>query len=993
MRTAAWLCLLATLGCGTRPLEGTRQGKVGPGSTVTHDIAWGDEHIWEVQVERGQAVELRIEQDGVDVEAAIWGRRKRVCLVDFVARTRGPDASERIWWIADKRSYRLRLLPATLPTRDARYSISVEAREPTDLDRQHILLLDLIQEAREASDAAGDELPTAVATWKRVVELASEIDDDALEGYGLLQWGRAAGLANQGELSRELRQRALDFYRKRNDEAGIAAAQFEFANALIDNAKYADALETLDEAVELARRVGDANVEAKSLHNRGYMHSLFDEHQLAISDYRAALSAFARTRNYSQAVSLMALANEYHRLGDPETALELYEQAYEFLHENHRLWDSGRALAYIGLAHLDVGELSESLEAFEEALRQSKEAGDTRNVADVSLMLGTLHSARGDTTRACAAFDDALEQWRQLSDALKIIEAQIHHARCLDHEAAVEEVNRARVRAHELGMRDLESRALHTLAQIAYDEQDYDKAREHITAATRLAEDIRSQIHQPDQRAGFFGTIRDLYDTWTDIEVARGDSDAAFAVTERARARTFLESLSESRTRMTRAARPEDLSLLNRTERALKEAQLAYVRALAGSDVDAITQARERVDRALEAHTDTVGYVRALNPRYAELTQIPDVDLRTVQRTLGRGEALVEFALGEQRSHVWTIRHTSIQHAVLPASSEIDTQVRSFYEALTARNEVIAGESPAARARRIQEADASVRARGRALAQVLGAFDTLAADNAIQRVMVIPDGSLHYVPFAALTTTGRNDDAQFLIERFELATLPSAAVRFTLGKRQPAKGKNVLVLADPVYPEGSRFARLRFTQAEADAIADLAPERVTVRNRYAASREAVLEAQTSDYRVIHFATHGTLDNRTPQLSSVVLSLENEDGHTVDGFLRLHQIYDLDLDTEVVVLSACETALGKNIRGEGVVGLTRGFLYAGSRSVVGSLWQVQDRATADLMTDFYDNLLTRGRPTPTALREAQQSLLDSERFGEPYYWAAFTYQGR
>ena len=155
----------------------------------------------------------------------------------------------------------------------------------------------------------------------------------------------------------------------------------------------------------------------------------------------------------------------------------------------------------------------------------------------------------------------------------------------------------------------------------------------------------------------------------------------------------------------------------------------------------------------------------------------------------------------------------------------------------------------------------------------------------------------------------------------------------------------------------------------------------------------VTSAEFGQYRIIHLATHGLLNSTHPELSGIVLSLVDQHGQPQDGFLRLHEIYNLKLPAELVVLSACQTALGKEVRGEGLVGLTRGFMYAGAPRVVASLWKVDDKATAELMKRFYQAMLGEQRMRPAAaLRAAQVEMLKQKEWEDPYYWAAFVLQG-
>jgi CHAT domain-containing protein len=315
---------------------------------------------------------------------------------------------------------------------------------------------------------------------------------------------------------------------------------------------------------------------------------------------------------------------------------------------------------------------------------------------------------------------------------------------------------------------------------------------------------------------------------------------------------------------------------------------------------------------------------------------------------------------------------------------------------------------------------------------------------------IVADGALHYIPFAALPAPsqgndgGRNSGAepQPLFVEHEIVSLPSAstlaALRRETAGRKPAE-KSIAVLADPVFTDddtrvrrdignaGAKektrsanwdeidivsmqmsrsgretgvtgaegaFGRLISTRHEAAAILALVPERERMRALdFEASRTTALRPELGEYRIVHFATHGMLNNIHPELSGIVLSLVDKEGQLQDGFLRLQDIYNLKLSAELVVLSACQTGLGKEIKGEGLIGLTRGFMYAGAPRVVASLWKVDDRATSELMKRFYQGLLGPEALRPAgALRQAQLTIWKQKQWREPYYWAAFVLQG-
>jgi CHAT domain-containing protein len=403
---------------------------------------------------------------------------------------------------------------------------------------------------------------------------------------------------------------------------------------------------------------------------------------------------------------------------------------------------------------------------------------------------------------------------------------------------------------------------------------------------------------------------------------------------------------------------------------------------------------------------------------------------------------LLEYALGREKSYLWAVTPTSIESFELPKREEVEKAAQSVYKNLIARSQPAPGETPEQRRRRLDLADAEYPKASAALSQML--LGPVASHLATKRLLIVSDGMLQYVPFAALPLPAAGPRPSPLpsaytplVVEHEVISLPSASVLTVLRQEtagRKAAAKTIAVLADPVFQSNDPrvgqsndprirasasgrsvateeiassadarrsaaesgldgFVRLRFSRQEADEIRRLVPgDRSLEALDFAASRMTVIGAGLDQYRIVHFATHGLINNQHPELSGIVLSLVDEQGRPQNGFLRLYEIYNLKLGADLVVLSACQTAMGKEIKGEGLVGLTRGFMYAGAPRVVASLWQIDDRATAELMKRFYQGMLGEGLRPAAALRAAQVSMWKDTRWQAPHYWAAFTFQG-
>ena len=287
---------------------------------------------------------------------------------------------------------------------------------------------------------------------------------------------------------------------------------------------------------------------------------------------------------------------------------------------------------------------------------------------------------------------------------------------------------------------------------------------------------------------------------------------------------------------------------------------------------------------------------------------------------------------------------------------------------------------------------------------------------------MIADGALQLVPFSALTLSA---NSQPLIVSTEISYAPSFSslvyLRENKLNHQNSTNNLLAVFADPIFQADDerfgktssgknapindeklketlrdfgveRLSRLPFTGIEAREIVKFAPQNSTLKLGTEASRQKFLHGEFSSYKILHFATHGFLNQQNPDLSGLVLSLYDEKRQAQNGFLRVIDLYSMRLNADLVVLSACQTALGKEVEGEGIVGLTRGFMYAGASGVVSSLWKVDDAATAELMKQFYQAMLKENQSPAAALRTAQNKLRQIPRFSKPQNWAGFTLTG-
>jgi CHAT domain-containing protein len=545
-----------------------------------------------------------------------------------------------------------------------------------------------------------------------------------------------------------------------------------------------------------------------------------------------------------------------------------------------------------------------------------------------------------------------------------------------------------------------------------------------------VIEKVRSRSGSLQLRASYRARAEKPYEFYIEVlmqQHARNPSQGfdaeALEASERARARSLLERLSEARINIRQGVDPvliekerDLLRVLN--AKAQRETQL---RARKGSSEEIATLQRE-ISGLEDQYQQVQAAIRKNSPQYASLTQPQPVGLKDIQAQLDRDSVLLEYSLGEARSYLWLVTSDSLKTYELPKRPEIEAVARQLSESLAARSVFKSLETPAQRRARIAQADAKVQQTANDLSRMI--LTPAAPELGKKRLIVVAEGALQYVPFAALP----GSSGPPIIFDHEVVNLPSASAfavqRQNLSNRPPAP-KAVAVIADPVFSTNdARFKasgsvaqasergstriiehlqgsgngqlsipRLPFTRQEADRILAVAPAGSSFKALdFRANRATATSDELSKYRYVHFATHGYLDTSRAGLSAIVLSMVDAQGNPQDGFLRTHDIYNLKLPAELVVLSACETGLGKEVRGEGIEGLTRGFMYAGARRVIVSLWNVNDKATASLMQTLYTGMLRTKKTPAAALRAAQIEMLRSAQWQSPYYWAAFVMHG-
>ena len=857
----------------------------------------------------------------------------------------------------------------------------------------------------------------AIECYERGRAINREMGDRAGEAMMLRNLGIANMGMNRTETAIGYYEQALSIHRDLKNRASEAQTIGSLGTTYFSLSRYEKAIEYFEQSVAISRELKNRQPEANTLNNLGVTYQALNRYEKSIEYIEQALAIFRELkllRYEGQALGNLGLA--YNSLGDYEKAIEYQEQALAIAREGKNRSSEGRSLGSLGLAYKSLNRYEKAIEYSERSLAIAREVKDRDHEQQM------LHNL-GETYLLLGRFDDA--------------------ARYLEQSVLI---------AREDKVRANEASALSQLAVAESKRGNLLRARTLVEQSLGIAESLRTYLVSPESRAGFLATVQSSYQLYTDLlmrqhqaEPTKGLDALAVEVSERQRARSLLDLLSEARADIRQGV---DATLIER-ERTLAK-QLNDKARMQTSTPQQAAALKQEISQLENDYERAQVAIRKANPRYAALTQPQPLKLKEIQQQLDADTLLLEYALGDERSYLWAISKDSLVSYELPKEELIRQNALQVHELLSACSTSKRGETAMQRQQRITQAEANLPAAARQLSQTL--LSPVAAQIGNKRLVIVADGALQYIPFAMLPdpvvgktnpqSAIRNPQSTVpLIVNHEIVSLPSASAlaiqRTELAGRQPAP-KMLAVIADPVFDRTDvRFTtpatevnekqqaqtitsddarsiehlaeksddksslttrrmvipRLPFTRQEATRLLALTPMASSFQAMdFQANRETVLKGDLSQYRYVHFATHGVLDSERPGLSSLVLSMVNAQGKPQDGFLRANDIYNLKLPAELVVLSACQTGLGKEIKGEGLVGLTRGFMYAGAARVVVSLWSVNDKATAELMTKFYQKMLKQGERPAAALRAAQVEMWRQKQWQSPYYWAAFTMQG-
>lgn len=946
------------------------------------------------------------------------------------------------------------------------------------------------------------EYREALKRYHSAAELSRDAGARLEESEALSEIGRLYSYLGNNDKAHESLLRALEFFaadRKGNQPAIVTQAYAQVLNNLgevnYSKGNLVKSSADFEHALELFGEVGDRGGEARVRLFRGYIAGGIGEPEKAVAEISHALALFQAVEDrsgeglcltalglshsiklegeraiklhgeasaifvaigdrQSEGITLMALGQAYEFLGDNPMALKSYQKALRLFEDNGNLDFASVSIFKVARVYRLAGDFRRALEYYERCLRLSRAARKSRTEANALNEIAIIYASQGSREKTVRQYRKILKFYAAISDrrsqATALNNLGDFLLRLGEKKEALDSFKQALPLSEQSGDKDVVISTLYNIARAHRELGALEDALSQIKESIKIIEDRRMNVASPDFRTSYFAGVRKQYDLWIHVLMqldrrrpGQGFAAAALLASERARARSLVELMTESRADIRQGADPQLLKREHELQGLLRsQAQYQMEVSFRAPNSAEAEEVKHQIDQLRSKYQEIEAELRDENPRFLALTQPASLSLEQIQEELRDEDTmLLEYALGEERSYLWVVTANSLQSYELPARATLEDSAREVYQLLTAR-QMIGETIDSDYQSKVEAADKAYNQKAFALSQML--LGPVAEELGTKRLIVVPEGVLHYIPFDALPTpqqVGRNPGASsvgtsgdfpLLITSHEIVTLPSVSTLVAIREKRhrPASGdKIVAVLADPVFSSnddrvqnGSQlppiaFAgsgagsshlalrnferglrdggpqRLLHASEEADAILAATPRGTRmIAKGFDASRETAMSQLVGQHQIVHFATHGFFNSEHPELSGIVLTMINQDGSKANGFMPLHDIYHLNLSADLVVLSACDTALGKDIKGEGLVGLTHGFMSAGSKSVVASLWKVDDRATAVLMAEFYKSMLEDGLPPAAALRSAKQKIRREPAWSAPYFWAGFIIQG-
>lgn len=853
----------------------------------------------------------------------------------------------------------------------------------------------------------GDDGNAAMEDFRQALDLWTRLGNASGEGKSWLGMAIVQHGLHQDEAAQGLLEHAIPLLHQAEELGREATALTALGDIHVRRGEIGEALHYTNDALALSRKAGDSSAEASALYNLSNVQKLRGELQQALGGFQQALEINRRlSEGTGTFYALYALGSIYLDLGDLVKAREEYEEA---LTVGQSLEDTAssraRLLNNIGLVLYGQDQREMALSYFQRALALSQELKDSEGIAAAFHNLGVAEVALGRPGEGLEALRQALvlrQGGNPYSWAHTLRELGTAYGRLGDPKEAGRYFQESLEMGKRVGSPGQVAEILFRWALLDREQGRLEDALAKVKEAIGLVESVRNRVEIDALRTSFFASKRDYYELYIDLLMhlhrlhPQGTYQIeALAASERARARGLLDLLAEGRIELRQGITPA----LRQREKDVSSRLSWFVDQLPRVTQD--SPASEKLSQVEAEMGRLESEVQEQSPQYAELRYPKPLELDSIRGLLDADTALLEYFVGKEGSVLFVVTQEGLTSYNLPPVRELSGMIEKVRSLIEHPSELEIGDFR--------------REASRLYRFLVGpAAKALAGKHSL---LIAPDGPLYVFPFEVLLTDEMASrglsypNLPYLLLQHAVSYVPSASVlkglRESAASEPPRElqGKAFVAFANPLSkdkpaglragavrgqtePEHRSFPPLLYSEEEVKAIAKLfADDQVELYLGGSATKENVLgNPLVERARRVHFATHGFVDEDRPERSALVLTPSAGQ----DGYLTVAEIFNMKLQADLLVLSACETGLGKEVGGEGIVGLTRAFLYAGAKSLIVSLWPVVDRPTADLMQNFYKSLDTTGSKVE-ALRKAK---LDMIRGGQPnpYLWAPFILSG-
>lgn len=834
----------------------------------------------------------------------------------------------------------------------------------------------------------------SVEFYLRAVNLSLKNNDPKSLATSRLFLGYAKLFQNDYDSAMKIFEQALSDFQTINDKRGECLTKIAVGNLLSSKDSKQKALELYQEAEKDFPDDVDFVDKARLFNGIGLIYEDYNELELSINYRRKALYNFEKADyKYGQLATLSRLGSLYRMMDKPDLSVQ-------YLNSSQNLATKLNDSLYLAIIAEEFGHLNFNTGDFQAALRNYKPALDyfqkTQNLREISLInnkIGRIYYFQKNFQQSRIFLNNAVYLNEKIQSKFDL------------------------------------AQTLYYLALLNYAESDFEAALKNTEKSLALTNSLYHDVFNSKIKKTYFSTVSDSYELSINLLMKMREKSPdenyafrALQTVETSRARAMLENLSLSEADF---AKDADVEIIKREKE---------IRTLLNSKADILTDLLS--ENAAETETDKISdeinelenqleeikaNLKQNSPAYYAVKNPAPFDVAEFQQNvLDENSLLLEFSFGKNESYLWLIGKNEFASYVLPPREQIENKIEKLRELLASR-EMLKDETIESFQTRIAQAEKEYALISGELSRDL--FGQVAGKFGNKKLIIVPDGKLGVFPAAALPFPDSEKNEPILLSN-EVVYEPSASTLSLIAKfGQQAKSptKSLLIFSDPVFSvddnrlsgtvqddkpieneraESFRFVeslnsleRLKSSKTEADSIINiLGKSNVESFSGFSANRERLINANVSDYKILHFATHGIIDENRPELSGIVLSRFDENGQKRDEFFRLHDIYGMNLNSDLVVLSACYTGVGKEVKGEGLMSLNNAFLSVGAKSVLSSLWKVEDGATLELMKNFYEAMANEHLTPSKALQQAQIKMLTSERYKSPFYWAAFTVQG-